>query len=266
MKLCLKHFWKALLMVFTKDFWFVNKMLKLKKYGYLYQYEHELYEIKKWAKKKGYSWDNSWYLDGERYLYKNGIPVCMIQPLFPKVFTRYTAHQLNGKEYTNYDTTFLLNHHKTAKALFVCLNKERDYLFDRDKLYEKINHGLKNKKYIASDEFLQDLANLSFGNYYDILALKNNSMLSTREKKEYVGDYCEYTPIHLKDYLSFEEAEIASKAKEEFDWNWTADFVPTGLTSGAIDSIICLDPDKIHGLKITPKLLKRLHDLYFKGF
>ena len=267
MRLNLKHFWKVLPMIFTKDFWVVNKILKLQKVGCLYRYKYEIYEIKKWAKKKGYSWDNSWYLDGEKYLYKNKIPVCMIQPFTPRILTGYKAHQPDYEKYLVTDKTFLLNHHKTAKALFMCLNKEREYLFDRDKLCEKINSAIskKDKKYLNSDEFLSDLAKLSFGNYYDILALKNNTNLSAKEKKAYIGDYCDYDIIHLKDYITFEEADEKTLKGEDFDWQWTADFVPSGLTKGAIDSVICINPEKIHGLKVTPQLLKRLHKMFFNG-
>ena len=83
MRLNLKHFWKALPSVFTLDFWRVNKIVRKKRFGCLYTFD-DIFAIKKWAKKKGYSWDNSWYLDGEKYLYKNGVKVCMIQPFNPR--------------------------------------------------------------------------------------------------------------------------------------------------------------------------------------
>lgn len=266
MELNLKQFWKALPQVFTIDFWVVNKMVRKQRIGCLYTYK-DVYEIKKWAKKKGYSWDDTWYLDGERYLWKNGVPVCMIQPFNPRIFTRYTAHQPNYEEYVIRDRTFLLNHNKTAKALFDCLNKEREYLFDRDKLCLEISHkiAIKDKAYLDSDAFLNDLGKLSFGNYYDVLALKNNTNLTLKEKKQYIGDYCDYDTLYLKDYISNEEYDLKKAAGEDPDWNWTADFVLTALTRGAIDSVLCINPDKIRGLKVTPALLKRMHKMFFNG-
>lgn len=266
MRLNLKHFWKALPQIFTIDFWRVNKMVKKHKVGCLYTYG-DIYEIKKWAKAKGYSWDETWYLDGERYLYRKGVKVCMIQPFSPRVLTRYYAHQPDYEEYIIRDRTFLLNHNKTACALFDCLNKEKEYLFDRDKLYEKINRKLtaKDKGYLDSNEFLTDLAHLSFGNYYDILDLKNNNTLTLKQKKQYIGDYCEYDTIYLKDYLSYEEYEEKEKNNENPDWNWTADFVPTALTRGSIDSVLCINPAKLPKLKVTATLLKRMHKLFFNG-
>lgn len=265
MQLYIRSFWRALSQIFTLDFWRVNKMLRKRHLGCLYTYEKELYEIKKWAKAKGYHWDNTWYLDGEKYLYRNGVAVCMIQPYQSKVFTRYKAHQPNYTDKLVEDKTFLLNHNKTAKALFECLNKEREYLFDRDRLCEKINNKLSDKQYVNSNEFLSDLSELSFGNYYDILDLKHNTNLTTKEKKEYIGDYCDYDKLNFSYWLSFEDAEEKEKAGEDFEWNWTADFVPTALTRGAIDSVLCINPDKIRGLKVTPELLRRMHDLYFQG-
>lgn len=267
MKLYLTHFWRVLPFIFTKDFWFTNKIVKKKRFGCLYTFDN-VYEIKKWAKKQGYSWDNTWYLDGEKYLYKNGIPVCMIQPYNSKNFTRCRAHQPDYKECINRDTTFLLNCHKTAKALFECLNKEREYLFERDKIYNKISYKLaiEDKAYLDSDEFLTDLSDLSFGNYYDVLALKNNTKLTLKEKKQYIGDYCDYGSIILSHYLSYEEYEEQEAKGNTLDyWNWTADFVPTALSEGAIDSILCINPEKLPTLKVTPALLKRMHKLYFNG-
>ena len=167
-------------------------------------------------------WDNTWYLDGERYLWKNGIPVCMIQPMFSDKLTRYMAHQPDYKEYTNKNSTFLLNHNKTANALFEALNKEREILFRRDQLCEKINYKIakEKSKYMKSDEFIRDLAELSFENYYDILALKNNTNLSAKEKKEYIGDYCDYDSVYLKDYITWEESEKAEAANEDYEWNY----------------------------------------------
>ena len=257
-------FWKVLPLIFTLDFWRVNKKL-LKNSRNIYHLE--LNEIKKWAKKHGYYTSDGWYLDGEKYLFKNGIKLCMIQPLYYDKFTRLYAWQPNGKEGTHFDHTFLLNKHKTARALFKCLNEESNALFERDRLCDKINQHIatKDKKYLKSDEFLRELFSLSYGNYYDVLDLKNNSLYTSKEKKEFLGDYCEYKPIILSDYLSFEEADMKEARKEEFDWNWTADFIPTALTRGAIDSVLCINPSKIHGLKVTPELLKRMHDLFFKG-
>ena len=259
----LKYFWKVLPSVFTLDFWRVNKILRKTRFGYTF---NNLFKIKEWAKKHGYGWDDSWYLDGERYLWKNGVPVCMIQPMFNKP-TRYMAHQPDYKEYTNKNSTFLLNHNKTANALFEALNKEREILFKRDQLCEKINRKVakEKSKYIKSDEFIRDLAELSFENYYDVLALKNNTNLSAKEKKEYIGDYCDYDPVYLKDYITWEESEKAEAANEDYDWNWTADYIPTALTRGAIDSVLCINPEKIYNVKVTPDILKRLHKVYFNG-
>lgn len=262
----LAHFWRILPSVFTLDFWRVNKILRKKCFGCLYTVDN-LFKIKEWAKKHGYSWDNTWYLDGERYLWKNGVPVCMIQPMFSDKLTRYMAHQPDYKEYTNKNSTFLLNRNKTANALFEALNKEREILFNRDKLCEKINRKVakEKSKYIKSDEFIRDLAELSFENYYDILALKNNTNLSAKEKKEYIGDYCDYDPVYLKDYITWEESEKAEAANEDYEWNWTADYIPTALTRGAIDSVLCINPEKIYNVKVTPDILKRLHKIYFNG-
>ena len=267
MKLYVKHFWKVLPIIFTKDFWFTNKMLKKKRFGCLNRYVHNIYEIKQWAKKNGYSWDETWYLDSERYLYKNKVPVCMIQPYNPKIFTRYFAHQPDYTDELVENKTFLLNYSKTAKALFKFLNKEKQYLYDRDRIYEKINSAIyrKDKQYLDSNDFLTDLSHLSFGNYYDVLALKNDIKLTDEEKKEYIGDYCDKRDVLLDDYISFEDAAIAEKTNKDFDWNWTADFIPTALTRGAIDSVLCLNPNKIRGLKVTPELLDKMHDLFFKG-
>ncbi len=267
MRLNLTHFWKVLPSVFTFDFWRVNKIVRKKRFGCLYTFD-DIFAIKKWAKQKGYSWDNSWYLDGEKYLYKNGVKVCMIQPFNPKVLTRIKAHQPDYKDNVVCDTTFLLNHNKTANTLFECLNKERKCLYERDMLYSKIANKLaaKDKGYLNSNEFLTDLAELSFGNYYDVLALKNNPNLTLKEKKQYIGDYCDYDNIVLKHYLSNEEYDqLEAKGENDLDWNWTADFIPTALTSGAIDSVLCINPDKLPELKVTPELLKRMHDLFFKG-
>lgn len=262
----LKYFWRILPSIFTLDFWRVNKMLRKKRFGCLCIFDN-LFEIKEWAKKHGYSWDNTWYLDGERYLWKNGIPVCMIQPMFSDKLTRYMAHQPDYKEYTNKNSTFLLNHNKTANALFEALNKEREILFRRDQLCEKINYKIakEKSKYMKSDEFIRDLAELSFENYYDILALKNNTNLSAKEKKEYIGDYCDYDSVYLKDYITWEESEKAEAANEDYEWNWTADYIPTALTRGAIDSVLCINPEKIYNVKVTPDILKRLHKIYFNG-
>ena len=259
----LAYFWKVLPFVFTLDFWRVNKVLHKTRFGYTF---NNLFEIKEWAKKHGYSWDNTWYLDGERYLWKNRVPVCMIQPMFNKP-TRYMAHQPDYKEYTNKNFTFLLNHNKTANALFEVLNLEREILFKRDKLCEKINYKVakEKSKYIKSDEFIRDLAELSFENYYDILALKNNTKLSAKEKKEYIGDYCDYDIIHLKDYITWEESEELEARNEDYEWNWTADYIPTALTRGAIDSVLCINPEKIYNVKVTPDILKRLHKVFFNG-
>ena len=264
MKLYLKSFWKVLPMLFTKDFWFTNKMVKKRRFGCLYTFDN-VYEIKKWAKRKGYSWDSTWYLNGERYLYKDGVPVCMIQPYNPKILTRYFAHQPDYTDELVEDKTFLLNRSKTAKALFECLNKEREYLYERDMLCEKITKNLKNKEYINSNDFLTDLAHLSFGNYYDILELRNDSIYSNKEKQQFIGDYCDFDKIKITSYLSCSEAEEKELNGEDFDWNWTADFVPTALTEGAIDSVLCINPHKIPGLTVTPELLKRMHDLFFNG-
>ena len=135
-------------------------------------------------------------------------------------------------------------------------------------LYNKIAHKIakKDKEYLNSNEFLSDLGTLSFGNYYDVLALKNNKSLTIKEKKQYIGDYCDYGNIVLKYYLSNEEYdELKNKGENDLDWNWTADFIPTALTSGAIDSVLCINPDKLPELKVTPKLLKRMHNLFFNG-
>lgn len=260
----LKSFWRVLPLVFTLDFWRVNKKL-LKCHGYIYY--AELDEIKKWAKKHGYYTSNGWYLDGEKYLFKNGIKLCMIQPLYYNKFTREYAWQPNGKEGTHLDHTFLLNCHKTAKALFQCLNSECQRLYERDRLCDKINYKIaaKDKKYLKSDEFLHDLSTLSYENYYDILDLKNNTVYTNKEKRQFLGDYCDFKPVVLSDYLSFEEAEMKEARGEEFDWNWTADFIPTALTRGAIDSVLCINPSKIHGLTVTPDLLERMHKLFFNG-
>ena len=260
----LNSFWRVLPLLFTLDFWRINRNL-LSRRGY--KYYAELDEIKKWAKKHGYYTSDGWYLDGEKYLFKNGIKLCMIQPLYYDKLTRLYAWQPNGKEGTHFDHTFLLNKHKTARALFKCLNEESNALFERDRLCDKINQRIaaKDKKYLKSDEFLHDLAHLSRWNYYDILDLKNNTIYTNKEKKQFLGDYCDYEPIFLSDYLSFEEAEIKEATGEEFDWNWTADFIPTALTRGSIDSVLCINPSKIHGLKVTPELLKRMHNLFFKG-
>lgn len=115
----LKSFWKVLPLIFTKDFWFVNNKLKAYK---------DLQAIKCWAKQKGYRWDNTFYMDGEKYFWKGNVKVCMVQPYNWDVFTRYYAHQpewinLSGKEPFG-DGTFLLNRHKTAKYIFYLLNKE----------------------------------------------------------------------------------------------------------------------------------------------
>ena len=266
MKLNLTHFWKVLPSIFTLDFWRVNRIVRKKRFGCLYTFD-DIFAIKKWAKKKGYSWDNSWYLDGEKCLYKNGVKVCMIQPFNPKVLTRIKAHQPDYKENIIRDTTFLLNHNKTANALFECLNKERKYLYERDILYFKIANkfATKDKEYLNSNEFLTDLAELSFGNYYDVLALKNNPNLTLKEKKQYIGDYCDYDNIILKDYLSNEEYEELKTKGKDPDWNWTADLIPTALTRGAIDSVLCINPEKLPKLKVTTTLLKRMHKLFFNG-
>ena len=267
MRLNLKHFWKVLPFIFTLDFWRVNKMVRKKRFGCLYTFV-DVFAIKKWAKKKGYSWDNSWYLDGEKYLYKNGVKVCMIQPFNPRVLTRTKAHQPDYCDDIIVDNTFLLNHNKTANALFECICHEFDILHKRDMLYNKIAHKIakKDKEYLNSNEFLSDLGTLSFGNYYDVLALKNNKSLTIKEKKQYIGDYCEYNNIVLKHYLSNEEYdELKNQGENDLDWNWTADFIPTALTSGGIDSVLCINPDKLPELKVTPELLKRMHDLFFKG-
>lgn len=266
MKLNLTHFWKVLPSIFTLDFWRVNKIVRKKRFGCLYTFD-DIFTIKKWAKKKGYSWDNSWYLAGEKYLYKNGVKVCMIQPFNPKVLTRVKAHQPDYKDNIICDTTFLLNHNKTANALFECLNRERMYLYERDVLYFKIANkfATKDKEYLNSNEFLTDLAELSFGNYYDVLALKNNSNLTLKEKKQYIGDYCDYDNIMLKDYLSNEEYEELKVKGKDPDWNWTADLIPTALTRGAIDSVLCINPEKLPKLKVTAALLKRMHKLFFNG-
>ena len=115
MRLNLKHFWKVLPSIFTLDFWRVNKIVRKKRFGCLYTFA-DIFAIKKWAKKKGYSWDNSWYLDGEKYLYKNGVKVCMIQPFNPRVLTRTKAHQPDYCDDIIIDNTFLLNHNKTDNA------------------------------------------------------------------------------------------------------------------------------------------------------
>lgn len=265
----LGYFWKILPSIFTFDFWRVNKIVRKKKrFGCIYSLEEDLYIIKKWAKKHGYTWDNTWYLDGERYLLKNNVPVCMIQPMFPRKLTRNMAHQPDyADKIVNKNHVFLLNHNKTANALFEALNAEQEILFKRDKLCEKINHKVAKEKtkYTKSDEFIYDLAELSFENYYDILALKNNTTLSVKEKKQYIGDYCEYDQVYLKDYLSWEEFEELEVKGKEYNWCWTGDYIPTALTRGAIDSVICINPDKIYNVKVTPDILKRLHKIYFNG-
>ena len=263
----LKSFWRVLPSVFTVDFWIVNKIVRKRHFGCLYTFS-DAYAIKKWAKAKGYSWDTTWYLDGEKYLYKNGVKVCMIQPFNPRVLTRIMAHQPNHCDDIVVDDTFLLNHNKTANALFECICHEFDILYERDMLYNKIAYNIakKDKEYLNSNEFLSDLGTLSFGNYYDVLALKNNKSLTIKEKKQYIGDYCEYANVVLKHYLSNEEYdELKKQGENDLDWNWTADFIPTALTSGAIDSVLCINPDKLPELKVTPELLKRMHNLFFKG-
>ena len=262
----LTHFWKILPSIFTLDFWRVNKMVRKKRFGCLYTFDN-IFAIKKWAKEHGYSWDDSWYLDGERYLWKNNVPVCMIQPLSPNKLTRYKAHLLNYTDQATRNRTFLLNCNKTANALFEALNKEREILFKRDQLCEKINRKVakEKSKYMKSDEFIRDLAELSFENYYDVLALKNNTNLSAKEKKEYIGDYCDYDSVYLKDYITWEESEELEVRNEDYEWNWTADYIPTALTRGAIDSVLCINPEKIYNVKVTPDILKRLHKIYFNG-
>ena len=44
-----------------------------------------------------------------------------------------------------------------------------------------------------------------------------------------------------------------------------ADYIPTALTRGAIDSVLCINPEKIYNIKVTPDILKRLHKIYFNG-
>ena len=132
----LEHFWKILSSVFTLDFWRVNpKLKKLNKHlG-----AESIYKAKKWAKKHGYDWDNSFYMDGEKFLSKNGVAICMCQPYRHEIFTRELAHVGDdGSVY--YNTTFLLNHNKTANYLFQnFILKEQYHIFLRDMIYNEIN-------------------------------------------------------------------------------------------------------------------------------
>ena len=155
-------------------------------------------------------------------------------------------------------------------AHYVDENGILQYDIIKDKRFSKlvkygINSDSKDKEYLDSNEFLTDLAHLSFGNYYDILDLKNNNTLTLKQKKQYIGDYCDYDNIILKDYLSSEEYEELKEKDKDPDWNWTADFVPTALTRGSIDSVLCINPAKLPNLKVTATLLKRMHKLFFNG-
>lgn len=84
-----------------------------------------LVSMKHWAKQEGYGWDNSFYMNGEKYFCKGDVNICMVQPYNWEKFTRYYAHQpewvdLSRKEPFG-DETFLLNYHKTAKYIFYIL-------------------------------------------------------------------------------------------------------------------------------------------------
>ena len=109
-----KNFWKVLPDLFTLDFWRVNP--KLKKLAQNIGYDC-LSEAEIWAAHKGYDWCYTWYLDGEKFLLKKEICICMYSP-YEEKFTRIYAHQPDYKENYNYNDTFMLNHNKSARFFF----------------------------------------------------------------------------------------------------------------------------------------------------
>lgn len=261
----LRNFWKLLPSLFTLDFWFVNR--KLKKLAKEHVGALEIYKAKQWATKHGYSWDNTWYLDGEKFVMKNNCCICMYSP-YEQTLTRFYTHMKNFSDKKVPNNTFLLNCNKTANFLLEkFMVTESKILYEREVKYYEMNKRIsaEGKDYLDSKEFLLDLHWLSMYNYYDILDLRDNTNYSNKEKREFVGDFDTYSKIDLNNFLSIEEVEEKVKNKEVYKWNWANDTILTALTEEGIDSVLVINPTKLYGVKVTKDLLKRLNKEFFES-
>ena len=252
----LHNFWKLLPSLFTLDFWFVNRKLKKLVKNHIVG-AYEIDEAKKWATKQGYTWDNTWYIDGEKFLMKDNCCICMYSP-YDHEFTRYYAHTRNYSEKKTANQTFLLNHNKTANFFFkYFLSLESKKLYDREVKYYEMNKRIsaEGKDYLDSEDFLNDLHWLSMCNYYDLLDLRDNTNYSNKEKREFVGDFYSLSKIDLNEYETIEENHNSNL--------WINDIILTALNKEGIDSVLVINPSKLYGVKITKELLKRLQKEFF---
>lgn len=256
MKIYLKNFFDSIFQLFLYSFWRVPKELDSKWNNRFSEY----LKIKKYINKKEYmiiSKDNCYIL-----LNKHGLHLSVVD-INSLTYTRKIGSEV--------DKTFLLNKNITAKYILSVYTSVQRFLNCREQLYETINKRYEElgQKYINSDEFLSHLHQLSYGNYYDIMELKNNINYTNKEKLKFLGDYYSGTFVSINCFRTFEEIEeIELNSIDEKEYNnlcfWTNDKVATALSLNDIDSIICINPSKIHGITLNKNILTRMKKKYFK--